>query len=133
MSHANVELVRQHFEAANRGDFAHVMSSYAPDVELVVDPPVILAGTYSGRDEVGRFFGDWFRTFGGRVHFDLRGLRDAGDAVVVAAHATARGGLSGAEVTTDYFYVYRLRDRKIVHVQFYETLPKALEAAGLSE
>jgi len=132
MSRENVELVRRHFEAANRRDFETVMASYAEDVELVVPESALLAGTYSGRDAVLRFFGDWFRAFGDGPTFELHELVDAGDAVVVNAHATARGARSGVELGADYFYVYRLTEGKISHVQFYDDWPEALEAAEMS-
>jgi ketosteroid isomerase-like protein len=133
MSQANVDLLRRFFDAANRRQFREVMAMYADDVELVVSDAWVNGGTYEGRDAVGRFFGDWYRTFDGGPHFDLRDVRDAGDAVAVAAQATARGGFSGIELTTEYFYVYSVRDGQISHVQFYETWRQALEAAGLAD
>jgi ketosteroid isomerase-like protein len=133
MSQENVKIVREHFEAANRRDFDEVIASYAEDVQLVVPPSTILAGTYSGRDAVLRFFGDWFRAFGDGPQFELRELVDAGEAVVVHARSIARGARSGVELDTDFFYVYRVHGGKIAHVQFYDNWPLALEAAGLSD
>jgi ketosteroid isomerase-like protein len=132
MSQANVDLVRRYFEAANRREFADVMESYADDVELVVPHAWINGGTYEGKEAVGRFFGDWYRTFGGGPHFELVNLRDAGDAVAVAAHATARGGRSGVELSENYFYVLRVRGNRIAHVQFYDDWERALAAAGVA-
>jgi ketosteroid isomerase-like protein len=127
-----VEVVREQFEATNRRDFARPMADWADDVE-VVGFEGTNAGTYSGREAVGDFFGDWFRAFGGGVHFDVQKIRDAGDAVAVAAHHRARGRHSGIEVTSDFFYEYRLRDGKIVRIQFHPSWVEALEAVGLSE
>ena len=132
MSQENVELVREQFEATNRRDFARPMADWADDVELVALEGTI-AGTYRGREAVGGFFGDWFSAFGGGVHFDVQKIRDAGDAVAVAAHHRARGRHSGIEVSNDFFYEYRLRDGKIVHIQFHQSWGKALEAVGLTE
>ncbi|MFL5896151.1 MAG: nuclear transport factor 2 family protein [Thermoleophilaceae bacterium] len=131
MSQTTVELVRRWFEAANRREFQTVMSMYADDVELVVSEAWLNGGTYSGKEAVGRFFGDWFRTFDGGPHFELLEMRDAGDAVAVSAQATARGGQSGVELSTDYFYVIGVRDGQVVHVEFYDDWAAALAAAGL--
>jgi ketosteroid isomerase-like protein len=132
MSQQNVEIVREQFEATNRRDFARPMADWADDVE-VVSPEGANAGTYSGREAVGDFFGDWFRTFGGGVHFDVRNVADSGNAVAVAVHHRARGRQSGLEVANDIFYEYRLRDAKIVRIRFHRSWRAALEAIGLSE
>jgi ketosteroid isomerase-like protein len=132
MSEGNADLLRRYFEAANRRDFPVVMAMYADDVELVVPDAWINGGTYAGKEAVGRFFGDWYRTFDGGPQFELQRLREAGDAVAVVAHASARGGRSGVELSTDYFYMFRVRGGKVAHVQFYDDWPQALEAAGLA-
>jgi len=126
----NAELLRKYFDAANRRDFRTVMETYAEDVELVAPEEWLNGGTYAGKEAVGRFFGDWYRTFDGGPHFELRELREVGDAVAVHAHSVARGGASGIELTLDYYYVYRLRDGLIRHVQFFERWEDALEEAG---
>jgi ketosteroid isomerase-like protein len=132
MSQENVEIVREQFEATNRRDFARPMADWADDVEVVAVEGTN-AGTYSGREAAGELFGDWFRAFGGGVHFDVWEIRDAGDAVAVAAHHRARGGHSGIEVTGDFFYEYRLRDSKIVRIVFHPSWREALEAVGRRE
>jgi ketosteroid isomerase-like protein len=126
---SNADLLQRFFDAANRRDFGTVMAMYADDVCLVVPQEWINGGVYEGRDAVGRFFGDWYRTFDGGPHFELRELREAGDAVAVSAYATARGGISGVELNVTYFYVYRVRDGQIAHVQFYEDWDAAVAAA----
>jgi ketosteroid isomerase-like protein len=132
MSEGNADLLRRYFEAANRRDFRAVMAMYAEDVEMVVPAGWINGGTYAGKEAVGRFFGDWYRTFDGGPQFELRRLCEAGDAVAVAAHASARGGRSGVELSSDYFYVFRVRNAKVSHVQFYDDWTQALEAAELA-
>jgi ketosteroid isomerase-like protein len=132
MSKENVEIVREQFEATNRGEFSRPMADWADEIELVAEEGTD-AGTYSGRDVVGDWFGDWFRMFRGGVHFDLRKIRDSGDAVAVAADHRARGSRSGIELTQTFFYEYRIRDGRIVHIRFHSSWQEALEALGLSE
>jgi ketosteroid isomerase-like protein len=132
MSQENVEVVREQFEATNRREFAVPMASWADDVKLIAREGDINSGTYVGRDVVGEFFGGWFRAFGD-VHFDVREIRPAGDAVAVAASHRARGRHSDIEVTDTFFYEYRLRDGKIIRIKFHSSWSKALEAVGLRE
>ena len=120
-------VVRGQFEAVNRRDWAEAMAAYADDVVLVV-PEGINSGTFEGRDRVGEWFGDWMRTFRGGIHFDIRDIREAGEDVALWAHHTARGERSGLELEGDFFYHYRVRDGKVVFVEFCRTWAAALGA-----
>ena len=60
------------------------MAHYTDDVELVVPPGSSFpeVGTFKGRDAVGRWFGEWFRSFEPDYHFDidhLVSIADGGD------------------------------------------------------
>jgi ketosteroid isomerase-like protein len=132
MSQENVEIVREQFEATNRREFARPMEDWADDIE-VVPTHGSLTQPASGKEAVGAFFGDWFRTFGTEVHFDITRIRGGGDAVAVEVRHRAKGRSSGIEVNADLFYGYRLERGKIKRIQFYESWTQALEAAGLSE
>jgi uncharacterized protein len=133
MSQKNVEVVRDQFEATNKGDFARAMTHYADDVSLVVHGGFLEVGAFEGREEVGRWFGDWFRSFKRGYHFDLEETTDLGDAVLVVASHGGQGRASGVEVRGRAAYIYRLRDGKIVQVEMYPSRAEALEAAGLEE
>ena len=134
MSQENVEVVCDQFAAVNERDFPRVMSRYAEDVELVVDPVAFLnGGTFKGRDAVGQWFGDWFRTFEPGYRFDIEETRDLGDVVFLSATHHGRGRASGAEVHGQTGYLHTVRDGKIVRVEIYPSPAAALEAAGLRE
>jgi ketosteroid isomerase-like protein len=53
--------------------------------------------------------------------------------VAVAAHHRARGRNSGIELEGDFFSEYRMRNGKIVHIEFHPTWSEALEAVGLGK
>jgi ketosteroid isomerase-like protein len=130
MQGESAAVVRAQFEATNRRDWPAAMDAYADDVELVVPDSMLSSGTYRGRERVGEWFGDWFRTFAGGFDFDILEIRELGDRVAVWARHTARGGQSGVEVVADFFYEYGVRDGKIVLVRFCETWAEALQTVA---
>ena len=73
MSQSNEEAVKRYFDAVNRGDFAAAMAAYADDVVLVIDDRAIPtnAGTFTGREKVGEWFADWFRSFARGYQFRI--------------------------------------------------------------
>jgi ketosteroid isomerase-like protein len=134
MSEEDVEVVRDQFAAVNERDFSRAMSHYADDVVLVVAPDAFLeAGTFKGREAVGEWFGNWFRTFQPGYHFELEEARDLGHAVLLVASHHGHGRTSGAEVHGKTAYVYRLSGGKIVRAELHPGRREALEAAGLLE
>jgi ketosteroid isomerase-like protein len=131
VSQADVDVVVDQFEAVNRRDFEHAMSLYAEDVELFVDSRAFLeGGTFKGREVVGEWFGNWFRTFEHGYRFEIEEARDLGDAVLLVASHSGRGRTSGAEVHGRNGYLYRVRDGKIVRGEIYRSREEALEASG---
>jgi len=110
------------------------MTHYAEDVELVVHPDAFLqSGTFTGRDAVGEWFGDWFRTFEPGYHFEIEEARDLGEVVFLNASHRGHGRTSGAEVHGQTGYLYTVRDGKIARVELYANPAAALQATGLSD
>ena len=136
MSEADIEVVREQFEAVNRQDFARAMELYADDVELVVPhmEEIQNPGIYRGKDAVGEWFGDWFRTFARGYRFELEDFQDLGGGLVCLwARHGGQGRLSGAPVSGENAYLYRVRDGLVWKVGFFATRDDALEAASLPE
>jgi ketosteroid isomerase-like protein len=135
MSEADIEVVRDQYDAVNERDFARAMSHYADDVMLVVPPAegVPSPGTYEGKEAVGRWFGDWFRTFDRDYRIEITEASDVGDLAFIVASHSGHGRASGAEVHGSFAYLYRVMGGKIVRVGFFETRELALEAANLPE
>lgn len=126
----NVRVVRDQYEATNARDFERAMEHYADDVELVVPSPDIRAGTFRGREAVGRWFGDWFSSFAADYRFEIRELSAIGDdAVVVVADHHGRGRKSGVEVRGSVVWLYRLRGGRITQVLGCQSREEAVEAA----
>jgi ketosteroid isomerase-like protein len=130
MSQQDVELVRDQFAAVNERDFPRAMSLYADDVVLTVAADAFLeAGTFEGREAVGEWFGNWFRTFQPDYHFELEEARDLGHAVLIVASHRGHGRTSGAEVRGKTAYLYGVRGGKVARVELYARREEALEAA----
>ncbi|MSO42220.1 MAG: hypothetical protein EXQ70_10080 [Solirubrobacterales bacterium] len=92
MPQENVKVVRDQFAATNERDFPPAISHYAEDVELLVDPAAFLeAGTFKGRDAVGQWFADWFRTFEPGYRLEIEEAQDLGDAVAAVPRSRALG------------------------------------------
>jgi ketosteroid isomerase-like protein len=132
MSQENVELVREYFAATNRRDFASAMDTYPEDVVLVVSG-LFPAGTYSGREAVGAWFGEWFSAFGRDYRFDLVEAREVGEHVLVTARHRGSGRSSGIAVEATTSYVFTIRAGKIARVELYADRGEALKAVGLAE
>jgi ketosteroid isomerase-like protein len=127
----DVDVVRDQFAAVNERDFERAMGHYADDVVLVSSPGSVNPGTYEGREAVGDWFGDWFRSFGPDYRFEITDARDLGDAILIVASHGGHGRASGVEVHGENGYLYRVRDGKVARVEFYPSGADARRAAGL--
>ena len=131
---SNLEVIRDQYAAVNERDFERAMSHYADVVVLVVRGRGISSGTYEGRDSVGEWFGDWFRTFDRDSHFAVTELEEREDGGVrLAAKFEGQGRASGAWVVGTVAWEYRLRDGKIVHVEGAVGLEATAQDPGASE
>jgi len=134
MPQEEVDIVLDQYAATNERDFPRAMSHYAEDVELIVHPDASLErGTFRGREAVGGWFGNWFRSFEPGFRFDVTEARDLGGVVLLVASHHARGRTSGAEVHGQVAYLYTVREGRIVRAEFYPDRATALKAAGLPE
>ena len=112
---------------------------YADDVVLLVRRAPgggsRTPGIYEGKEAVGEWFGDWFRTFDRDYRFEIKEARELGRgwSSCTATHG-GRGRLSGAPVRGENAYLYRVRDGKISQVGFFATPrrgPRGRRATGV--
>jgi ketosteroid isomerase-like protein len=135
VSQESIGVVLRYFEATNRGDFPSAMAAYADDVVLVIDEDAIPtnAGTFTGREAVGQWFGDWFRSFARGYRFSVEEMQSVGDRVVLVAHHHAHGRSSGLALDWSAGLTFTIRADKITRLEIYRGLDEALEAAGIEE
>jgi ketosteroid isomerase-like protein len=129
-------VIREQYDATNRRDFSRAMELYAEDVVLRVPQldGIQNPGTYIGKEAVGEWFGDWFRTFATDYRFEIEEMRALeGGLILMSATHGGSGRLSGVPVHAKNVYLYRARGGKITEIGFFATREDALEAASLPE
>jgi ketosteroid isomerase-like protein len=130
-----VQVIRDQFAATNERDFERAMELYTDDVVLIASEQAgPNPGTYEGKQAVGEWFGDWFRTFDHDYRFEIDEARKLpeGPVFIFARHGGS-GRLSGVEVHSANAYLYRVRAGRISRVGFFATREEALNAASLPE
>jgi len=133
MSQENVDVVRRYFDAPNRGDFRSAMASCADDVVLVIDDGAIPtnAGTFTGREAVGEWFADWFRSFVRGYRFRIEEVQSAGERVFLVAHHDGRGRSSGVAIDWTLAYAFTIQGARSLAWRCTEDAPKPSEPWGL--
>ena len=130
MSQENVEIVRRGWDAWERGDLSAVLQMMSDDLVTHRAPPFGDARHGpKGFLEVNR---DWMEGFA-EWSVTPTDYLDAGDRVVVRTAQKARGKESGVPVAAVFWFVFALRDGKVVRIDIHAEEAAALEAAGLRE
>jgi ketosteroid isomerase-like protein len=137
MSQANVEIVRQVYDAACRRDSAAILGLYDPEVEIDVSrthgavmDPVYAGPGHTGLHAWSREWHDAWRA----VEYEVHELIDAGDNVLAVVTVRGRGRASGADAEfSRYAGLWTIRGHKVVRVVWFPGRAEALEAAGLAE
>ena len=133
MSQENVEIVRAHVEAFQRGDSSDALSYIDPNV--VWDASRI--GSLDTRVAYGlKEFGETMRRYIGAFEdFELQRPTDLGSGAVLAlgTEKKRRGKGGHVPVRQSFAALYTVIDGKIARITFFPSEEGALEAAGLSE
>src|SRR5947208_3104470 len=115
MSRENVEIVRQAIEHLNRTG-EPLREVLDPEVELIIDPTGLLAGTYRGHEGFRRFierlsegFDEW--------HVEIDDVIDAGDSVVMLGRTRNRGRGSGMTVEQPLGWVQDVREGQVTRMR----------------
>jgi len=127
---ANVELVRQAYEAWQAGEVERAWEFLHPDIEWVEPPEAPEADTWHG-PEGARFSTERWTASWSEYEIDLVELVPRGERVLVRARQRGRGEGSGALVESDIFHVWTVRDGRAVRMEMYLDGRSAFEAAGL--
>jgi ketosteroid isomerase-like protein len=127
MSRENVEVVRRIYDAWDREESAR--DFIATDVEYINPSYAVEPGTRRGRKAFATVR-DTYQDFALRTE---RFIEAPDDQVVVLAHYTGTGRVSGVPVSGEHGYVWTIRDGLAVRFLWFQSHREALEAAGLRE
>ena len=126
------QLIRQGYDAWNRGDWAFMEDFLAPEFELDATDRVLNPDRYEGIDgfrrlasEMGEIWDSW--------EIEPLEFVQQGERVFVAHRVRARGKGSGVEVAQTYWSVWTVRAGKGVKLARYVDRERALAGAGLSD
>jgi uncharacterized protein len=130
MSDEAFEVIRDAYEALNRGDWEALSRVTHPDIEWETDPRLPNAGIYRGREEIRRFVEDQAAPFDRSVTEPER-LFANGDQVVVLVRVRRRVRDSTAEIALRVAHLWTIRDGKAVRGQAFAERERAFDAAGI--
>jgi ketosteroid isomerase-like protein len=126
----NVEIVRNLYEAWNRGDTPSALALIDPEIEVEKTQGGFNEGTYRGHAGLSQVLQDFWDQF----EFDRSEVKEYMDAkgdVLTAVIHHGRGKGSGIEVEMWHWNLWTLRDGKIVRLQLFLDRAEAMRAAGL--
>jgi len=130
MSRENLELVRSGVEAWMGGDLAAAIALWDEKIEWAAPPEdpdqAVAVGKAAASEAMARWFATW-----DEYRYGLDELIDAGDEVIQAGRQVMV--VRGAEVASEIFLVWTVRDGRAVRMRMFYTRSQALKAAGLAE
>src|SRR5437763_11685479 len=127
MAQENVEIVRDMYEAFNRGDVETAWDLMHPDAELHQPPEVPDSDSYYGREEWARGFYRWFSEFD-EPRFEPQEATGAGEHVIMRVCVSGKGKTSGISTTGEFFHAWTMRDGKPHRCIVRSSRAEALEA-----
>ena len=133
MSQENVEVVRELYEAFNRGELDAYLWMLDPDF-VWQGPQEIpdLAGTYRGAEGVRRYLSELMQVFNDYRMVPEEFIDAGGEQVLVLAREGGRGKGSGIAVQTNPTgHLWTVRDGRPARLESYWERTNALRAVGL--
>ena len=113
--HPNVSIVRQGFEAFEKGDVEWMDAHLADDVVWHVGGNSKWSGAYEGKAKVLDFFARQAQALGGPPSLDIHDILGSDDHVVVLGTASATGP-DGTSAEWKYTQVFHITDGKATEV-----------------
>src|SRR3954452_12341050 len=132
MSQENVEIVRQVYDAVNRGDWDAVFEAAEPGLELSPPDQSPASAPVRGVEEVRAWAADQQETVGD-LSIEVEELIEADQSIVALIRLRIRPHGADADFELRIAHLWTLRDGKLVRCEVFPEREKALQAAGLSE
>lgn len=128
VSKENIQVVQAAFDAYFRDDVPAMLELIDPGVIVTQLPDQPDPQTFHGHEGLLRGMTEWTGEWEDYL-FELRGMRDFGDCVLVAGTQRGRGRGSGVQVEGDVYFVFTLRAGKVVRWEMFQSEQQALDTA----
>jgi len=128
---ADARLIREMYEAFNRGDYETATAMLHDDVELHQAEAIVDADTYIGKDEFVRGLERWVSGFEPGFQYSVEELIDAPGGVFLRCLMRGRGRTSGVALEQPVFNVWEMRDGRPFRNLVFWREEEARKAAGL--
>jgi ketosteroid isomerase-like protein len=130
MAPDTLDLLRDLYDAFNRGDVEEVLSHADADIEIV--DPARTGKTSRGHDAYREFVADWLESWD-TYRLEVADFTQNGDRVLVDLIQSGRGRGSGVEVSEPLFNVLTMREGEVSRFEIYPSRDDAVRAAGLAD
>jgi len=128
MSEANIAVVRQGYEAHDRGDHAGVFALLHPAFEIFQTDQVPWGGSYRGREQARQFFQHLAEHIESRVSPEE--FIAAGDRVAVTGHIRGHVRATGTPFDLRIVHIWTVRDGLAARFEAYIDTPGMRRALG---
>jgi uncharacterized protein len=117
---ANTRLVRQAYQSVKAGDFQSFLNALGEDVQwqLPEMENVPFAGTWRGREQVGRFFSTVAQAQD-VIEFEPEDYIAQGDKVVALGRFSSCVKSTGSVSASAWAHVWTIKDGKVTHFREY--------------
>jgi len=128
---ANVDALRQGYEALNSGDLSEVHALLHPDIEWQEGRGAPEAGVHCGRDTFETFLRNWLESFDD-FRIEPEQIIEDGDRLIALVRQSGTGRASGIEVEARIAHVWTVNDGRAVRWQSYASREEALADSAAS-
>jgi len=133
MSEANVELVRQAYEAFQRDGIDGILPFLDEKIEWRNPEDSPIAGIWHGHEGVRDWFAQASEAFGEMTFAPDEFWQVSEGRVLVLLHFGLTGAGSGVQMDVPFAHLIEIKAGHVMTLRMYSDQRKALEAAGLSE
>jgi len=113
----NKQLVREFFDALNRGDVAAIADAYDDEGYCLTMGNTLISGK-SSKEQVRQAAGMIFQAFPQGIRFIVDAMTAEGDRVAVEAHSEGLHA-SGRVYTNQYHFLFQYREGKLLVLKEY--------------
>jgi ketosteroid isomerase-like protein len=110
------QLVREAYEAWNRGDVEATLAALDPEIEWCLPAAGMNTGTFHGHDAVRGFLDSYLEVFE-FFRIEPKRISEQGDEVVAHVHIAARGRGSGADVQLRPAHVWTFQGERAIRLE----------------